>query len=139
MCDPFVSIEAFGGAFAGAAVSHEDAQHRQAWCSTAEPRNGLNPRWGGTPPGSEHEGGRGEVGEVVVSHPEISQLYLSVCYKTKDGKGKTKQLGYAALPIAAVREGVRCVSLVDEHGAPPPSRNSLTLAPGPEPEPEPEP
>ena len=58
------------------------------------------------------------MGEVVISHPEISQLYLSVCYKTKDGKGKTKQLGAAALPIAALREGVRCVSLVDEHGAP---------------------
>ena len=116
VCDPFVSIEAFGGAFAGAATRHEEAQHRQAWCSTAEARNGLNPRWGGTAPGSEHLGGRGEVGEVVISHPEISQLYLSVCYKTKDGKGKTKQLGAAALPIAAVREGVRCVSLVDEHG-----------------------
>ena len=58
------------------------------------------------------------MGEVVISHPEISQLYLSVCYKTKDGKGKTKQLGAAALPVAALREGVRCVSLVDEHGAP---------------------
>ena len=116
VCDPFISIEAFGGAFAGAATRHEEAQHRQAWCSTAEARNGLNPRWGGSPPGSEHLGGRGEVGEVVISHPEISQLYISVCYKTKDGKGKTKQLGAAALPIAAVREGVRCVSLVDEHG-----------------------
>ena len=43
VCDPFISIEAFGGAFAGAAARHEDAQHRQAWCSTAEVRNGPNP------------------------------------------------------------------------------------------------
>ena len=35
VCDPFVSVEAFGGAFAGAAARREEAAHRQPWCSTA--------------------------------------------------------------------------------------------------------
>ncbi len=103
VCDPFVSVEAFGGAFAGAAARREEVQHRQAWCTTAAARNGLNPSWDG------------EAAEVVLSHPELSQLYLALCHKQK---GKTRQLGYGALPVAAVRGGVRCVSLLDEHGAP---------------------
>ena len=30
------------------------------WTGPAVESNGLNPRWGGTPPGSEHEGGDAE-------------------------------------------------------------------------------
>ena len=104
VCDPFVSVEAFSGGFAGAAERREDAQHRSAWCSTEARRNGLNPTWDG------------EAAEVVVSHPEIAQLYISLCHRLK-GK-KTQQLCAAVLPMAALRQGVRCVTMADEHGAP---------------------
>ena len=104
VCDPFVSVEAFSGAFAGAAERREDAQHKQAWCSSEARRNGLNPTWDG------------EAAEVVVSHPEIAQLYVSLCHRLK-GK-KTQQLCAAVLPMAALRQGVRCVTMADEHGAP---------------------
>ena len=59
-------------------------------------RNGLNPRWDK------------EAAEVVASHPELTQIVLSVCYKPSP-TAKAKTLGYAALPLSAVRSGVRCV------------------------------
>ena len=78
--------------------------HGKAFCTSAVSRNGLNPRWDK------------EVAEVVASHPELTQIVLSVCYKPSP-TAKAKTLGYAALPLSAVRSGVRCVPLCDERGA----------------------
>ena len=103
-CDPFVTVEAFGGAFSGAAADRSKVHHGKAFCTSAVSRNGLNPRWDK------------EVAEVVASHPELTQIVLSVCYKPSP-TAKAKTLGYAALPLSAVRSGVRCVPLCDERGA----------------------
>ena len=96
-------VEAFGGAFSGAAADRSKVHHGKAFCTGGE-RNGLNPRWDK------------EVAEVVASHPELTQIVLSVCYKPSP-TAKAKTLGYAALPLSAVRSGVRCVPLCDERGA----------------------
>ena len=101
---PCVQLEAVGGTFAAAAADLDDAVHGDTWTSAVKYRNGLNPVWL-------------EKVEVGVSDPDLAVLRITVWDRPTAGLSTAnKFLGYATIPVSALRMGYRSVPLRDRNG-----------------------
>ena len=104
MVSPCVQLEAVGGTFAAAAADLDDAVHGDTWTSAVKYRNGLNPVWL-------------EKVEVGVSDPDLAVLRITVWDRPTAGLSTAnKFLGYATIPVSALRMGYRSVPLRDRNG-----------------------
>ena len=94
--DPFVVVRVFGGRLAGAAATEAEVEHGSAYYSRQVPKNGLRPRF--------HDRL-----EVLSSHPEMTLLHFEV----RTGASRSTPLCYEVVPLPAVQDGLRNLSLRD--------------------------
>lgn len=115
---PVVGVEAVGGCFASASADGAVSSHGETWESApAASGNGLLAAW------SEDAGAC--TCEVMVSHLQLAVLRLAVYDGPRHGTGALqahhqphhKLVAVATLPCSSLRCGVRCVRLLDVHGA----------------------
>ena len=94
--DPFVVVRVFGGRLAGAASTEAEIEHGSTFSSRQVFKNGLRPRWG-------------DRIEILSSHPEMTLLHFEV----RTGGSRATPLCYEVVPLPAVQEGLRNLSLRD--------------------------
>jgi len=108
---PFVTVELVGGGtFACASRDAESCVNGGKWESASVSSNGFDPQW------------VGQSVELVASHPELTVLRIVLLSEQHHArvslhgaKHQPQILGYEALPLDAVRCGIRSVQLRDRH------------------------
>jgi hypothetical protein len=103
VCDPYVTVEAHGGLFSGVGTAgRTNAAHGSRWESSEVKGNGLSPHW------------TNEACEIVASHEALTQAVFTLCYRHRSAE---RLLAVAAVPLHAVRAGVRCLTMREpKHG-----------------------